>query len=202
MLDIETKYKQTFLISDDQNGNKLVNYIYNDLGVKKVLIATLRDGFSCLLVSNEMYEDVIVLGNKYIEEENIKNILWLDECGAIKKCGYFDIALLELPESRIGNYMWAIESKLPKDISNYINKMKEFLGISVVVEYYNDCNSICLSIKNLEQEVYREVLELFVKKEGVGPFERIIPMEKFGTLSNYEYVNVISNAKTRKKEKL
>ena len=186
-MNFEDNHRFCFEFFNDENGNKLINFIRGDLNTKVYLynFNNLEEGnlvpnYKAIAVDKEKYKFVISEGIKFLNQNNIKDIVWIDVCGYLKKCNTFDIAEMQVPMERNVKTLWGINSKMPKDIKLYLNSLDKYLGIETIKECDETTNCIYLSVFNDNYNDYSQKLTEFVNKNGIGPFEGFIPLTKYG----------------------
>lgn len=182
--------KSAFIFGSEDSLISTRDYIENSLGVLTRIWAIdlerlpkrfVPNAKGILLVSFENYENVLLEGQKFILEEQIDSTYWLDHYNEQGDIGYMRMAYALLGK-REGDSMWCETKKLPKDILEYLKLMSKYLKTEVQQLYNMRDNALLIQSKSLAYDEQTELLNEFIKQEGVGPFEKIKKMTFTGKL--------------------
>lgn len=179
---MEENYAMPCFASNNQDStDKVMDYLINDLNIEETTGININKEYF-ILVLKENYSKAVTLGNQYILKNNIKDIFWVDPSGFLEKSGYLEICYMVFSKYRKGNILWGLDENLPKDIYSYLKQLKEYIGVDVFQEYFeNDYeNGLILKTKGTDYNDYMNKLVKFVRYNGLGPFKEIVPMTKYG----------------------
>ncbi|MCI8544861.1 MAG: hypothetical protein HFH09_01360 [Bacilli bacterium] len=147
---------------------------------KQLEIRILREWQCCerdvIDVPAKEYERVLLEGQKYVVEQNLQAVCWINQYGEAIECGYLELAYAILRRQRKGNALWCLDKYLPDDVKEYLRKMSVALGVDVGHFYNETDRALCLAPQSLDYQEQLKLMKEFIVKEGTGPFSRIIPL--------------------------
>ena len=133
-----------------------------------------------LMVYRDFYEQVINEGTRFLNTSNLEtDVYWINRIGNEIPCGYYHVAnATTLCNNRF--------YELPKDVEEYLedmNKTEEHCWCSY--DYFNKKYNICLKNSNYIKSVIE--FNEFVLENGLGPFEKIQLVSRYGSLEKKLY---------------
>lgn len=127
-------------------------------------------------VPKEDYKKALLEGQKYAALQNLSYVYWINQYNEAVRCGYLQLAYAILRRQRKGNPLWCIDKYLPEDIMEYLQKMREALGVDVEHSYHEADRALCFTPQSLDYKEQLKLMKEFIVREGTGPFSRIIPL--------------------------
>ncbi len=186
------KMKDAFMTGDRLKANLIKWYLVNRIGISEADFWNYI-GYYVISVPPEKYEEALLKVKKWASEFDI-GFYWIDYYNVrrspIASC---DIGYGFLPEKLFpgekendlsGRRLWDdFDDRIPKDILEYLNALKNFLQVEKIFRKYNYAdNAMIITPLNLDYEEKSKMLREFVEKYGSGPFEKIHPLTFTGEL--------------------
>lgn len=186
-MNFEDDLSYCFEFINTDNGSKLIDYLMFYFGIKVYIINyddisndNIITGYKIIAVEKKYYETAIDKGIDFLTKNNINDILWLDAGGFLRKNNTFEIAEMQVPMNRKVKPLWGIEKNMPTDLKYYLRYLDDYLGVKTFRECDDFTNSIYLSADKDKYEECSRKLEEHIELYGYGPFEKIIPLTKYG----------------------
>lgn len=177
--------KSAFIIGSSESTKLMRNFLTTEMKIE-IIQEWSYCGRDVIDVPKEDYERVLLEGQKYAIDKNLSYVSWLNHYNELVSCGYLQLAYAILNRNDEGYFHWCIDEYLPKDILEYLKKMRKALGVHVHQSYNRVDNALCLQPRSLDYQKQLELMNAFVEKEGIGPFDIIRPMTFTGKLQNEE----------------
>lgn len=143
-------------------------------------------GYSVIDIPQKDYERVLPEVQKYVVENNLPYVKWINQYNVALECGYVQLAYAILRRKRKGNVLWCANQYLPEDIYAYARKMEEALGVEVTQSYNETDRALCFASRSLDYKKQLELMKSFILQEGTGPFSRIMPVTYTGEVQKKE----------------
>ena len=179
--------KSTFMAGMD--SKRLVrNFLTREMNVKIIHEWSCSEccGYSVIDIPQEDYERVLPETQKYVVENNLPYVKWINQYNVALECGYVQLAYAILRRKRKGNVLWCANQYLPEDIYAYARKMEEALGVEVTQSYNETDRALCFASQSLDYKKQLELMKSFILQEGTGPFSRIMPVTYTGEVQKKE----------------
>ena len=189
--------KDVFMFADRESAPKMLDFIQNDLNIKESGEWNYI-GYDVVSVDPDKYEYVLREGKRFALENGI-SAWWLD-CRTSRRwpVNSVDIGWAVLSDNisisvdeaeRIGNKeFWDMDEHAPQVLIDYCNNMKEYLHVHFIkrTRAWEDENKMAfvLSAGTLDFEGSQELLREYIRKYGLGPFDKIETLTYTGDFTN------------------
>lgn len=177
---MEVKLTSAFTTSKEKSYRLLRDFFTYDMNIKKIEIWDCDDKL-ILAVPEKKYNKCIIQGQKFILENNIKDIFWLDHYASAIECGYLQIAC---------GYIDLLNNK-QDSINQYINNLRDYTNTNIKSIPNNNDNYIKLLLETLDYNNAQFIFQNFIDENLFGPFINIKKVAIDGKIEN--------NYKIRKK---
>ncbi len=182
-----TIMKKVFITKDIATRDKLIEYIYDSLGIKEVNWSDYKNQYA-IKTSQETYEEVLKNGKQFACEKGlIYYLYWVnyyDELRSpVSSCdiayGYLPKILLpkEEQDQFKNRSQWCSDKYTPPYLLEYFEAMEEFLGVDTINRTYKDGeDALIIAPNDTQYEEQMQKFKQFIEKYGYGPFDRIHPL--------------------------
>jgi len=179
-------YIVSFASVDKNNINMLIDYLIDIVNIKYTLSMEVSDKLYLVIVPKKDYKKSILYGKKFINDNNINNIFWVDPYGCLVKKDELNICYMKLPSNKKGNKMWGIDKHLPRDIYYYLKGLESYLGTNIYQEYISneEESGLIVTVKGDDYKKYMNDLKNYIILNGIGVFTSIEPMTEYGLIMN------------------
>lgn len=171
-------YVLTFTTTNNMRFQLIKNSVKNIPDSKKKIV--FNNGKDNLFVDKDYYEEAIDSGLDFLRQNNSEEeVEWLNKSGVLVPCGYYQVGFATPIKKD--------EKKISEEIDSYNEKIFGALGVDIYSSYNYLANAynICLYGEYYDKLVLD--FNEFVSENGLGPYEKIEVVSRYGGLERREY---------------
>lgn len=160
--------KSAFL-SSPRSLYLLKNFIVHEMGIKFCEVWS-HQGQSGIDVSMTDYERVITEGRKFVVQNHLKFVYWINYYNQLVSSWRLQLALVQI--NRKQNSF--------KDIEGYLQILKQALQTEVFCSTNQYNRTLCIESKEWDYDRQHTLLCNCLKSEGLGPFSNVSLLTTIG----------------------